>query len=221
MSLNKILLFLLIFPLFLGAQDSIAPQKHLKAPVILKGDTLFYFKSSLQNFPIKVRAEEASLRLQRLTSGYNPLTDSLWLKQGNEFIKIMFNNDFAIVTTMRDAVNDSTTIPKLAKLRLERISNTINKGDGLSTKEWAIRIGYFMTSLIALIFYIKLINWFFKKINLRLSKIERNFLTYSPSISVRRVMISGSIVLVSSIKVSKTSSNGESGWSAGEFIRVN
>ncbi len=188
MLLNKILLFLLIFPLVLvaqdttatqdtiAAQDMIAPQKHLKAPVILKGDTLFYFKSSMNNFPIKVRAEEASLRLQRLTSKYNPLIDSLWLQKESEFIKIMFNDEFAIVTTKGDADNDSTTIPKLAKLRLERISNTINKGDGLSTKEWAIRIGYFIISLIVLILFIKLINWFFKKINVRLSKVERNFL---------------------------------------------
>ena len=176
MSLNKTLLFLLIFPLFLGAQDTIAPQKDLKAPVILKGDTLFYFKNSIQNFPFELRAEEASLRLQRLTSDYNPLTDSLWLQKESEFIKIMYNDNFAIVTTLRDAENDSTTVLKLAKLRLERISNSINKGDGLTTKEWAIRIGYFIVSLIVLIFYIKLINWFFKKINLRLSKVERNFL---------------------------------------------
>lgn len=176
MSLKKTLFFLFIFPLFLGAQDTIVPQKKLKAPVVFKGDTVFYFKSSMHNYPLEVRAKEASLRLQRLTSEYNPLTDSLWLESGNEFIKIMFNNDFAIVTTLKDAENDSTTVPKLAKLRLNGIDKALNKGEGLSTKEWAIRIGYFIISLIILILYIKLINWTFKKIDLRLSKIEQNFL---------------------------------------------
>lgn len=176
MSFKKTFFFLFILPFFLGAQDTLGPQKKLKAPVVLEGDTLFYFKSSMHNFPLKVRAQEASLRLERLTRTYNPLTDSLWLQPGNEFIKIMFNKDFAIVTTISDAENDSTTIAKLAKLRLQRISDTLKKGEGLTTKEWAIRIGYFIISLIILILYIKLVNWFFKKIDLRLSKVERNFL---------------------------------------------
>ena len=127
MPFNKILLFLFIFPLYLSALDTIPPQVHIKAPVVLKGDTLFYFKSSAHTFPIEVRAEEASFRLQRLTAEYNPLTDSLWLKQEPEFIKIMFNEDFALVTTQKDAENDNTSIPKLAKLRLERVHSVLNK----------------------------------------------------------------------------------------------
>ncbi|WP_282124069.1 mechanosensitive ion channel family protein [Algibacter mikhailovii] len=176
MPFHKILLFLIVFPFALGAQDSIPPQNDLKEPVILKNDTLFYFKSSMDNYPLKVRAEEASLRLERLTSTYNPLTDSLWLETGNEFIKIMLNNKFAIITTSRDAENHSTTIEKLAKFRLERLNSTLNQGEELRTKEWAKRIGYFVLSLIILVFYIKFINWAFRKIDLRLSKIEQKFL---------------------------------------------
>ena len=176
MTLYKTLFFILFLPLFLGAQDTLSLQKSKKAPVILNNDTLFYFKSSINDFPLAVRAQEASLRLQRLTSEYNPLVDSLWLQQDSAFVKIMYNDDFAIVTTLKDADNDNTTMSKLAKFRLERISNTLGQGLGLSTKEWAIRIGYFALSLIVLILYIKLINWFFRKLDLRLSKIEQNFL---------------------------------------------
>lgn len=176
MQLLKSLLFLLFLPLLISAQDTLSIQKPEKAPVVLKGDTLFYFKSSVHNFPLKVRAEEASLRLQRLTSEYNPLIDSLWLQNESEFIKVMFNNDFAIVTTLKDAKNDNTSILNLAKFRQKQINSALNKSEGLSTKEWAIRIGYFAISLIILILYIKLINWLFRKLDLRLSKIEQNFL---------------------------------------------
>lgn len=176
MSLKKILIFLLIFPLFLGAQDSLTIEKTVEAPVVLNGDTLFYFKSSAYTFPLEVRAKEASLRLKRLTAKFNPLIDSLWLKPESEFTKIMLNDDFAIVTTKKDADIDNTSILQLSNFRLERITKSLKTTEGLSPKEWAIRIGYFTASLIILILFIKLINWFFRKINLRLSKVERNFL---------------------------------------------
>jgi hypothetical protein len=103
MILKKSLTILFILPFLLQAQDSLQVQKHLEAPVVLNGDTLFYFKTSAHTLPLEVRAKEASLRLKRLTSKYNPLIDSLWLKPEDEFSKIMFNNNFVIVTTKKDA----------------------------------------------------------------------------------------------------------------------
>ncbi|WP_298536867.1 mechanosensitive ion channel family protein [uncultured Algibacter sp.] len=175
-SLCNTILFFLVFTLFSNAQDSLQVQEIQEAPVILNGDTLFYFKSSAHNFPLDVRATEASLRLQRLTSKYNPLVDSTWLDKEAEFVKIMINDKFAIATTLKDATNDSTTIEKLSEYRLNSLNKNLNQIEVLSTKEWAIRIVYFILSLIILILYIKLINWAFRKIDVRLSKVERNFL---------------------------------------------
>ena len=180
MLLKNIFLVLLLAHYCLGAQDTLSLQKPdlilKKAPVVLNNDTLFYFKNGTETYPVQVRANEASLRLKRLTSAYNPLLDSLWLQQNNDFVEIMLNNDLALVTTLQDAESDSTNILNLAEVRLESINNSLRGTEGLTTKEWAIRIGYFVLLLVILILYIKLINWLFRKINTRLSKIERNFL---------------------------------------------
>ncbi|MEP0132989.1 MAG: mechanosensitive ion channel family protein [Eudoraea sp.] len=180
MLLKKILLVLLLSYHSLGAQDTLSLQQAdqilNKAPVVLNNDTLFYFKNGTETYPVQVRANEASLRLKRLTATYNPLLDSLWLQQNNEFVEIMLNNDLALVTTLQDAVSDSTTTFNLAEVRLAKIKNSLRGTEGLTTKEWAIRIGYFALLLVILILYIKLINWLFRKINLRLSKVERKFL---------------------------------------------
>jgi len=180
MLLKKILLVLLLSYHSLGAQDTLSLQQAdqilNKAPVVLNNDTLFYFNNGTETYPVQVRANEASLRLKRLTATYNPLVDSLWLQQNNEFVEIMLNNDLALVTTLQDAVSDSTTTFNLAEVRLAKIKNSLRGTEGLTTKEWAIRIGYFVLLLVILILYIKLINWLFRKINLRLSKVERKFL---------------------------------------------
>ncbi|MGB5482235.1 MAG: mechanosensitive ion channel family protein [Eudoraea sp.] len=180
MLFRKIFLLLLVSHICLGAQDTLSLQKPVqilkKAPVVLNNDTLFYFKNGTETYSVEVRANEASLRLKRLTAAYNPLLDSLWLRQNNELVEIMFNNDLALVTTLQDALSDKTTTLLLAKSRLELINKGLKGTEDLTTKEWAIRIGYFVLLLVVLILYIKLINWVFRKINLRLSKIERKFL---------------------------------------------
>jgi small-conductance mechanosensitive channel len=116
------------------------------------------------------------LRLERLVKNFNPLRDSLWLRENEGQMEIMVNQKLALVTTREDAISDSMNILRLAEFRLDRIKANIRGVEGLSPKEWAIRIGYFAILLVVLILYLKLINWIFRKINVRLSKIERNFL---------------------------------------------
>lgn len=180
MFFKKIFLVLLLSHYCLGAQDTLNPQKPNRilknAPVILNNDTLFYFKNGTGVYPVQVRANETSLRLKRLTEAYNPLVDSLWLKQNNESVELLLNNELALVTTLKDAESDSISMLHLAELRLERIKNNLRGAEALTPKEWAIRIGYFVILLVVLVLYIKLINWLFRKIDLRLSKIERKFL---------------------------------------------
>ena len=186
MWIKKIFLVLLLSHYCLGAQDTLSLQKpdqpFKKAPVVLNNDTLFYFKNGTETYPVQVRANEASLRLKRLTTTFNPLLDSLWLQQNNEFVEIMLNNDLALVTTLQDAENDSTTTLNLAEVRLEHIKNSLRGTEGLTTKEWGIRIGYFFLLLVILILYIKLVNWGFRKIDARLSKVERTFLRQKSNI---------------------------------------
>lgn len=179
--LFKKLFFLFILSHFaLASQDSLSPQKPIvvkeASPVIIKKDTIFYISNGTDTYSTEFRAKEASLRLERITKAYNPLVDSLWLKENKGLIQIMLNEDLALVTTPQDARTDSTTVRDLAEFRLNRIKANLKGTEDLTPKEWAIRIGYFALLLLVLVLYIRLVNWLFKKINLRLSKIERKFL---------------------------------------------
>ncbi|WP_276390936.1 mechanosensitive ion channel family protein [Eudoraea chungangensis] len=180
MLFKKVFLLFLLSHFALASQDSLSPQKPIvikeASPVIIKKDTIFYISNGTDTYSTEFRAKEASLRLERLTKGYNPLVDSLWLKENKGLIQIMLNEDLALVTTPQDARTDSTTVRDLAEFRLNRIKANLKGTEDLTPREWAIRIGYFALLLLVLVLYIRLVNWLFKKITVRLSKIERKFL---------------------------------------------
>lgn len=188
MHLTKHLLVLFFIPTLFFAQDTILPKVDIEttikpkieelifAPVILKSDTLFYLKSSTNNYPVELRAKELSNRLKKLTSNYNSFEDGLTVVSKKDFVVVKYNNEIAFVVTNNDAKNSDLPILELAELRKNSFLTSLNSIESLATEEWLKRIGYFAISLIVLIGLLKLINWLFKKLNVPLSKIEKNFL---------------------------------------------
>jgi len=181
MFFKRILIALVFFPAILLAQQvsrevQASDVKIISAPVVLNLDTLFSIENKSTGYPVELRAKEISERLKALTDNYNTLTDSIYLRNKDEFIEVMYNNDLAFMVTPNDAKCSGLPIAQLASLRLEAVKNTIHIEKPLSTKEWLKRLGYFLLSVLLLITFIKLINWFFRKLNMRLSKIEKVFL---------------------------------------------
>ncbi len=188
MHLKKILITVLILPFFIAAQtnaqtisnDSIeinhAIDKIISAPVVLASDTLFFLKSSSNGYPIAIRANEISKRLQKLTKRYNADKDSLSIRQSNGFVEVLYNEELAFVTTYEDAEYSNFPMLQLAEIRKEKLFEKLNNIEVLTTKEWFKRIGYFALSLALLLGFFKLINWLFGRMNIRLSKIEKSFL---------------------------------------------
>ncbi|GAB1309171.1 mechanosensitive ion channel family protein [Urechidicola sp. KH5] len=164
------------------SQDSIPKQPEpsqaaiLSAPVIIQKDTLFYIKGSLDSYPVSVRAEEISKHLSKMTKLYNRAQDSIYLKPEKNYISIMYNDEVAFVVTPSDAKFYDMYLEDLSEMHKESFLRTLNKKEELSTTQWLKRIGLFLVSLLVLILLLKLINFSFKKIDKRLSKIERNFL---------------------------------------------
>lgn len=181
MFFKRILIALVFFPFILLAQQvsrevKSSDVKIISAPVVLNLDTLFSIENKSTGYPVELRAKEISERLKALTDNYNTLTDSIYLRNKDEFIEVMYNNDLAFMVTPNDAKLSGLPIMKLAALRMESVKEAIQINDALTTKEWLIRLGYFVLSVILLIAFIKLVNWFFRKLNTRLSKIEKTFL---------------------------------------------
>lgn len=187
--LFRSLIYVLIFiPLFSTAQsnssslnqDTITKRtntnKLITAPVILKSDTLFLIQDFPQNYPVSVRAKDISARLTDLTQEYNRFVDSLYLKEKNGYIEIMYNNEIAFITSQIEAENSNHTLLHLAESRLASLQNRLDSKEQTTTTQQLKNIGFFALSFLVLIGFLKLIKWFFRRLNVRLSKIEKNFL---------------------------------------------
>jgi len=148
------------------------------APVTFKTDTLFLIRYSPQEYPVAYRAEQITNRLEKLTKDYKKGVDSIYLKGENGFVRIMYNDEVAFVVTENDAKTNNIALTRLAEMRVLKFKEALNQkvDNTLSTKEWLIRIAYFLLSLLILILVLKIINWVFKRINVYLSKFEKKFL---------------------------------------------
>ena len=184
-------LYCFIAPAQITSQDSLSLDDHQVAPtenkheaqptiapVLFKEDTLFLISHSPKEYPVAYRADQISHRLENLTKGYEQGVDTVYLKTENEFISVMYNDQVAFIVTENDAKFHNTSALGLAEIQAKSLKEALLKGLNydLTTKEWLVRIGYFLLSLLILVLVIKLINWLFKKLNTYLSKFEKKFL---------------------------------------------
>ncbi|MCA0930826.1 mechanosensitive ion channel [Lutimonas saemankumensis] len=148
------------------------------APVIFKRDTIYFIRYSANEYPVTYRAKQISKRLHDLYEKYQKGVDTIFVKEGNQFASIMYNDEIAFIITENDAITNKMSLNELAEMQVQKFKESVNKQDqyNLSTQEWLIRIGYFLISLVILIAVIKVINWLFRKLNIYLSKFEKRFL---------------------------------------------
>lgn len=148
------------------------------AAITFKRDTLFFIRHSPLEYPVAYRAAQIENRLATLLKDYEQGVDTIYYEKGKEFVRVMINDEIAFFVTDNDAKTNNSTIVALAEMQIRKIKEVLAeevKYD-LSTKEWLIRIGYFLMALIVLIIVIRIINWLFRKLNDHLSKFEKNFL---------------------------------------------
>ena len=146
------------------------------APVVLRKDTLFYINTNIDGYPANIRARDISDRLTLLTEGYNPLLDSIYSIPQENYIESKINDKLLFVTTAQDVEQQELTITELAKFRVKVITESLAVEPEVSNIDKLKNIGFFLLSLGVLIGMIKFINFLFRKLNGRLSKIEKKFL---------------------------------------------
>ena len=151
-------------------------QEEYKAPVILKTDTLFYINNGIGNYPAEIRAQNINERLKALVEIYNPLKDSIFSITKADYIDTKYKTKTLFITTQNDAQKSNITPSLLAAYRIKLIEEKLKEKEEISFKQKAKNIGFFLLTLLVLIGVVKLINFLFKRLNTRLSKIERKFL---------------------------------------------
>lgn len=145
-------------------------------PVVLGVDTLFFINTGYSNYPADIRANTISERLELLTKDYNPLVDSLYSVAKDNYIESRINDKLLFITTQSDAEQIKMPIELLANFRLTIISEKLVVVPEQSIYDRLKNIGFFILTLVVLIGVIKLINFLFRRLNTRLSKIEQKFL---------------------------------------------
>lgn len=190
----KKILFCLFFCCTLviqGQSDTIIPLNNAKkqrsesqatakivAPVLFRKDTLFLIGYASKQLPVQFRAKQISQRLSMISKTYEEAEDSIYLDSAGDYIKVMYNDELAFVITQNDAETNNMSLQALGETQVLKIRKLLEKRKGyqLTPKQWLIRIGYFLVSVVILIALLWLIRLVFRKLNLRLSKIEKKFL---------------------------------------------
>jgi len=152
-------------------------------PVIIYRDTLFLLHSSIGSNSVEQRADKISEKLKSISKIYDPAKDTIYLKQGTDFINIMFNDEVAYVLTTQDSNDNGILLNKFGKDQVVKLENVLeSKLSNLTIKEKLTLAGYFLLSLLGLLVFLKLVLWIFKIIIKRLSKFERKLLNKKKNI---------------------------------------
>jgi small-conductance mechanosensitive channel len=187
-KLIAIFYFLIISNIIIGQEQSdkiilnennasLKVEEIIKVPIIFKSDTLFTLKSRSNNYPVQLRSKDINNRINSFGLKFNKVIDSLYLKNNEEYVEVMVNEDMLFAVTNLDAKFENTSLENLAKVRLKSIEDSFTREEMITPMGWLKSIGFFILSLLVLYGLIKLINLMFEKINLRLSRIERKFLS--------------------------------------------
>ena len=190
---NIINLILLVYSGFIGssiksyAQESIIindteKKNIISAPVTLELDTLFVIQDFTSNYPVSLRAKDISKRIERLLDEYNPISDSIYLNKRESYIELKHKDDIIFIISQVEAEKSNLSLPQLANIRLSILQKRLDSKKPLTPKQQLKNIGFFALSFLVLIGFLKLVNWLFKRLNVRLSKIEKNFLKKNSNI---------------------------------------
>ena len=149
-------------------------------PLVFKGDTLAYLSQGPNEYPVRVRARQVSQRMEEVVDEFEIGIDSLYLELDAQRAKVMFNGELVMLVTEQDAGANHLSAGALAKNQVDYLNERISASQeiSLSTKEWLIRIGYFLASLAVLVIVLRIVLWLFRKLNAYLSKFERSFLKH-------------------------------------------
>ena len=171
---------ILVDSVSLKAQNtkSLSSNKLKTAYVLFKGDSLFTILHESSQVLATSRAKQISDRLAIITKGYKEDINSIYQIKENGFISTMYDEEYAFITTERDAINSDTSLEELANVQTEVFVTKLKEisSNHLTTKQWMIRIGYFLLSLVGLFILFRLMRWFFNWLNAHLSKVEGKFL---------------------------------------------
>lgn len=138
-------------------------------PVVVSGDTLFYFYSNRGGYTAHQRAILAAESIEELGRKFNLMPDSVYIDNSDNVSDIMYDKTVITSLTDRDAMWAGVPQDLLARDVREKIVKELRElkaEHGL----WQLikRIFYLIVIIVAQVFLIRLTNWLFRKLRHRI-----------------------------------------------------
>lgn len=142
-------------------------------PVVVDGDTLFYFYAKRGGYTPAKRAEDASSYIEEVGKRLTMKPDSVWIDRSDIISDIMYKDKVLFSVTDMDALWYGVTRDSLsAELR----TVVVHKLEVMKSEYGALqlvrRIGYLLLILVAQYFLFRLTIWLFRKLRDRIPQFK-------------------------------------------------
>lgn len=142
-------------------------------PVIVDGDTLFYFYAKRGGYTPAKRAEDASSYIEEVGKRLTMKPDSVWIDRSDIISDIMYKDKVLFSVTDMDALWYGVTRDSLsAELRTEVVHKLEVMKSEYGAFQLVRRIGYLLLILVAQYFLFRLTIWLFRKLRDRIPQFK-------------------------------------------------
>lgn len=142
-------------------------------PVVVDGDTLFYFYAKRGGYTPAKRAEDASSYIEEVGKRLTMKPDSVWIDRSDIISDIMYKDKVLFSVTDMDALWYGVTRDSLsAELRTVVVHKLEVMNSEYGALQLVRRIGYLLLILVAQYFLFRLTIWLFRKLRNRIPQFK-------------------------------------------------
>lgn len=142
-------------------------------PVVVDGDTLFYFYSNRGGYSAQQRAFMAAELIEDLGSRLILKPDSVFIDNSDNVSDIMYDNIVITSLTDRDAMWAGIPQDSLAReVRASIVTSLHNLQDEYSLWQFVKRILFLVVIIVAQYFLLRLTGWLFRKLRKRIGRMK-------------------------------------------------
>lgn len=142
-------------------------------PVVVEDDTLFYLYAKRGGHTPQQRARSISLEIGELGKRFNLHPDSVYIESSDIVTDLMYKERVIVSFTDQDGLWENCTRDQLAAAKR---SDIVEKLRAMKEEHGLLQLGkrilYFVLVLVGQFFLVRLTNWMFRKLKVRIQRLK-------------------------------------------------
>lgn len=142
-------------------------------PVVVEDDTLFYLYAKRGGHTPQQRAHSISLEIEELGKRFNLHPDSVYIESSDIVTDLMYKERVIVSFTDQDGLWENCTRDQLA---VAKRSVIVEKLRAMKEEHGLLQLGkrilYFVLVLVGQFFLVRLTNWMFRKLKVRIQRLK-------------------------------------------------